>query len=71
MAQAKSTGDLFWFVEELHYALETKGAGRRNDNNLRRFTRRQAGSLVDRLEDVKAVIDSLLYEGAKALGDAS
>ena len=71
MAQAKSTGDLFWFVEELHYALETKGAGRRNDNNRRRFTRRQAGSLVDRLEDVKAVIDSLLYEGAKALGDAS
>jgi hypothetical protein len=66
LAEAKSTEELYWFVEELHYALQTKGPGLKKRNPHRRFTRQEARSAIDRLEDVKALIDLLLYEGAKA-----
>jgi hypothetical protein len=65
LAEAKSTDDLYWFVEELNYALERKGSGLENDDHSRRFTREEARSSVECLEDVKAVIDFLLFEGAR------
>jgi hypothetical protein len=64
IAQAKSTTDLFWFVEELHYAFKRGVPALRNADKFRRFTRQEARSIIAGLEDVKALIDLLLYEGA-------